>query len=104
VGEIFKESTNYREASKKAVTISNYFTSKNHTYFIGKLREIQKSMYNKYQNLVVPGFTQWNSYYYCFSSLLKTRDALKVWVYYTYFCYYFFFYYKLINVVTNHRI
>ncbi|CAG8570871.1 6411_t:CDS:2, partial [Scutellospora calospora] len=76
-GEIFKESNEFKTASKKAITIVAYFNNAIHSYFIGKLREIQKQIYNNYITLICLADTQWNSYCYCFKSLLKSRQALR---------------------------
>lgn len=78
MGEIFKESSVYAETAKQAAFIAKYFQSQNNIYFIGKLREIQMVTYNKLYALIAPGDTRWNSYYYCFSSLLRTKEAIKV--------------------------
>ncbi|CAB4419957.1 unnamed protein product [Rhizophagus irregularis] len=43
----------------------------------GNLRDEQKRIYNKTIQLISPGNTRWNSYYFCFHSLLKTQAALK---------------------------
>ncbi|RGB26717.1 hypothetical protein C1646_770082 [Rhizophagus diaphanus] len=36
--------------------------------------------YQKYINLIPPGDTRWNSYFYCFGSILNTKEALKTLV------------------------
>ena len=76
VGEIFKESDNYQSTSTKAVKIISYFHSS--THFTDLLRNEQKAIYNKTVALATPEETQWNSYYFCFHSILKTEAALKV--------------------------
>ena len=76
VGEIFKESDVYQHTSTKAVKIVSYFHSS--AYFTGLLRNEQKSLYGKTIALTTPGETRWNSYYFCFHSILKTEAALKV--------------------------
>lgn len=76
MGEIFKESDVYRQTSTKAVKIVSYFHSS--THFTGLLRNEQKAIYNKTVALATPGETRWNSYYFCFHSILKTEAALKV--------------------------
>jgi hypothetical protein len=60
------------------VKVFLYFNQPNNTYFISKLRTIQKEMYGKYIAIIKPGDTRWNSYYDCFKSLLKTKRALQV--------------------------
>ena len=72
VGEIFKESDNYQHTSTKAVKID---TS---AYFMGLLRNEQKAVYGKTVALATPGEIRWNSYYFCFHSILRTEAALKV--------------------------
>jgi len=76
VGDIFKESLQYRKASKDAVRIVSYFHSS--SYFTGLLRNEQISCYGQTIALITPGETRWNSYYFCFHSVLKTEAALKV--------------------------
>ena len=76
VGEIFKESDIYHQMSVKAVKIVSYFHSS--AYFTGLLRNEQKSLYDKTIALATPGETRWNSFYFCFHSILKTEAALKV--------------------------
>ncbi len=76
VGDIFKESNIYQQTSTKAVKIVSYFHSS--AYFTGLLRNEQKSLYGKTIALNTPGETRWNSYYFCFHSILKTEAALKV--------------------------
>ena len=63
---------------KQSIKIVSYFNNTRHSYFIGKLRDIQKQIYFKYITLICPGDTRWNSYCYCFKSLLKSRQALRV--------------------------
>ncbi|PKB97256.1 hypothetical protein RhiirA5_301866 [Rhizophagus irregularis] len=76
VGDIFKESESYKVVSKNAVRIVSYFHSS--PYFTGLLRNEQKSIYNQTISLITPGETRWNSFYFCFNSVLKTEAALKV--------------------------
>ncbi|GET04238.1 DUF659 and ribonuclease H-like domain containing protein [Rhizophagus clarus] len=75
VEEIFKESDVYQRTSTKAVKIISYFHSS--AYFTGLLRNEQKSLYDKTIALIASGETWWNSYYFCFHSILKTEAALK---------------------------
>nr|CAG8610000.1 474_t:CDS:2 [Entrophospora candida] len=75
VGEIFKESDIYKKASAKAVKIVSYFHSS--PYFTGLLRNEQISVYGKTIALITPSETRWNSYYFCFHSVLKTEAALR---------------------------
>ncbi|CAB4424802.1 unnamed protein product [Rhizophagus irregularis] len=76
VRDIFKESESYKVVSKNAVRIVSYFHSS--PYFTGLLRNEQKSIYNQTISLITPGETRWNSFYFCFNSVLKTEAALKV--------------------------
>ena len=76
--DIFKESLTLKTASIKAITVAAYFKNGNNSYFIGKLRDIQKELYNKYYSIMVPGETRWNSHYFCFKSLVRSRQALRV--------------------------
>ncbi|CAB4395944.1 unnamed protein product [Rhizophagus irregularis] len=78
VGDIFKESESYKVVSKNAVRIVSYFHSS--PYFTGLLRNEQKSIYNQTISLITPGETRWNSFYFCFNSVLKTEAALKTLV------------------------
>ncbi|GBB94004.1 hypothetical protein RclHR1_22700003 [Rhizophagus clarus] len=75
VGEIFKALDIYQQTSTKAVKIVSYFHSS--AYFMGLLRNEQKSLYGKTTALATPGETQWCNYYFCFHSILKTEAALK---------------------------
>jgi hypothetical protein len=78
VGEIFKESSVLRNASTNAVRLVNYFNHPNNIYFIGKLRNIQQELYSKFYAIIRPGDTRWNSYYECYASLIRTKQALRV--------------------------
>ncbi|CAH1769955.1 15158_t:CDS:2, partial [Entrophospora sp. SA101] len=80
VGDIFKESDDFDVVANNACKIATYFTSKTHTYFIGKLKDEQQLQYRKYVNLIRPCETQWNSYFYCLTSILNTNEALKTLV------------------------
>ncbi|CAB4379259.1 unnamed protein product [Rhizophagus irregularis] len=75
VGDIFKESLQYKQVSKNAVCIVSYFHSS--PYFTGLLRNEQTSCYGQTIALIIPGETRWNSYHFCFHSILKTEAALK---------------------------
>src|SRR3954451_388343 len=76
VGDIFKESLQYKRVSKNAVRIVSYFHIS--SYFTGLLRNEQNSCYGQTIALITPGETRWNSYFFCFHSILKTELALKV--------------------------
>ncbi|GBB95911.1 hypothetical protein RclHR1_02640025 [Rhizophagus clarus] len=74
-GEIFKESELYQRISKEVIRIVSFFH--NSTFFTGNLRDEQKRIYQKTVVLITPGDTRWNSYYFCFHSILKSKSALK---------------------------
>ncbi|CAG8473880.1 5610_t:CDS:2 [Scutellospora calospora] len=57
MGEIFKESDEFKTAMKQAIQIVGYFNNRIHSYFIGKLRDLQKQTYSKYIALICPGNT-----------------------------------------------
>jgi hypothetical protein len=78
IGDIFKESATLKLASSKAITVAAYFKNANNSYFIGKLRDIQKELYNKCYSIIIPGETRWNSHYFCFKSLVRSKQALRV--------------------------
>ena len=75
-GDIFKESLKYKDASTKAIRIVSFFHMS--SFFAGNLRDEQMAIYRKIIALSRPGDTRWNSYYFCFNSLLRTEAALKV--------------------------
>ena len=66
------------KASADAVKLFLYFTHPNNIYFIGKLRNIQMELYNKYYAIIRAGDTRWNSYYDCYKSLIWTKQALRI--------------------------
>ena len=78
VGEIFKESTEFKTAIDHAIRLAAFFKNSNHRFFIAHLKEQQYEMYKKYIAISVPGETRWNSLYYMCTSLLKTQQALQV--------------------------
>lgn len=78
IGDIFKESATFKKASTKAITVAGFFKNGNNSYFIAKLRDIQIELYGKYYSIMVPGETRWNSHYFCFKSLVRSRQALRV--------------------------
>jgi hypothetical protein len=78
VGEIFKESVEFKTTISKAIKLATYFRNANHKYFISCLRDIQYDIYKKIMMLSVPNETRWNSYYNMCISLLKTQRALQV--------------------------
>ncbi|RHZ87211.1 hypothetical protein Glove_39g7 [Diversispora epigaea] len=78
IGEIFKESIEFKEMIDKAIRLASFFRNSNNKYFISKLKDQQYEEYNKYFAIVAPGETQWNSYYYVCTSILKTQKALQI--------------------------
>jgi len=78
VGKIFKESDVLAKASVDAIKLHLYFTNSRNVYFIRKLRDIQIELYGKYFVIIKPEDTRWNSYYKCFKSLIRTKQALRV--------------------------
>ena len=83
VADIFKSSPLYKIASSKAIAIVAYFTDNRNSSWIKKLHDEQKELYGKYYALIRPAQTRWNSYYFCFASLVHSKRALKV-------CFHFF--------------
>lgn len=78
MGEIFKESTEFKTSIDRAIRVATYFKNANHKFFIARLRDQQKETYKKYISISVPGETRWNSLYNMCTSLLKTQRALQV--------------------------
>ncbi|GET54624.1 ribonuclease H-like domain-containing protein [Rhizophagus irregularis DAOM 181602=DAOM 197198] len=78
VGEIFKESTEFKTTIDRAIRLATYFKNSNHKFFIAHLKEQQYETYKKYIAIAVPGETRWNSVYYMCISLLKTQQALQI--------------------------
>ncbi|CAB4432851.1 unnamed protein product [Rhizophagus irregularis] len=77
VGEIFKESEKFKQASIKAIKIALYFKLSLHKYFIGQLRTLQKESYEKYVQIAIGNDIRWNSHYECFRTLIKSKGALR---------------------------
>ncbi|RHZ78817.1 hypothetical protein Glove_155g152 [Diversispora epigaea] len=78
VGEIFKESTEYKTSLDKAIRLASFFRNSNNKFFISKLKELQYEEYNKHIGIAAPGETRWNSYYQVCTSLLKTQKVLQI--------------------------
>jgi hypothetical protein len=76
IGEIFKESDAYKKVLTNTIRIVSFFHAS--SYFTGLLRDEQMSCYRRTISLVTPAETRWNSFYFCFHSVLKTEAALKV--------------------------
>ncbi|EXX51988.1 hypothetical protein RirG_257090 [Rhizophagus irregularis DAOM 197198w] len=75
VVDVFKSSPKLLETSKNATAIIKYFNAS--SKFTKDLRDEQKRIYNKYITLIQPGQIRWNSYYFCYQSVLKNKRALK---------------------------
>ena len=58
-----------------------YFKSPNNKYFIGQLRTLQKESYGKYIQIAIGNDTRWNSHYECFRTLVKSKGALRVFIF-----------------------
>ncbi|PKY19590.1 hypothetical protein RhiirB3_523614 [Rhizophagus irregularis] len=78
VGEIFKESTEFKITVDHGIRLATYFNNSNHKFFIGHLRNQQYETYKKHIAISVPGETRWNSLYNMCVSLLKTQQALQI--------------------------
>nr|CAG8654095.1 1618_t:CDS:2 [Entrophospora candida] len=65
-------------SSEKAIQIISFLNRS--VYFMEKLHDEQKFKYNKYFAVLLPCATCWNSHYHCYSSLLRTKFALKMLV------------------------
>ncbi|RHZ77864.1 hypothetical protein Glove_170g15 [Diversispora epigaea] len=78
VGEIFKESTEFKQTMDKAIKIASFFRNPNYKFFIVKLKDQQYEEYKRYFTIAAPGETRWNSCYYICTSILKTQKALQI--------------------------
>ncbi|CAG8837098.1 9821_t:CDS:2, partial [Gigaspora margarita] len=78
IGEIFKESTQFKTTIDRAIKLTNYFRNANHQFFIGQLRDIQYNTYKKIYSITAPGETRWNSFFYMCTSLMRTQKALEI--------------------------
>ena len=58
IGEIFKESDKFMQASIKAIKIALFFKSTNNKYFIGQLCTLQKESYGKYVQIAIGNDTR----------------------------------------------
>ncbi|RHZ57353.1 hypothetical protein Glove_390g69 [Diversispora epigaea] len=68
VGEIFKESIEFKESMDKAIRLASFFQNSNNKFFISKLKDQQYEEYNKYFTIATPGET----------CILKTQKALQI--------------------------
>ncbi|CAJ0885954.1 12925_t:CDS:2 [Entrophospora sp. SA101] len=75
VGEIFKESVEFKATSTDAIKVALYFKSSLNKYFIGKLHSIQKDTYGKYIQIAIGNDTHWNSHYECFRSMYEPHTG-----------------------------
>ena len=94
MGEIFKESTEFKTTVDRAIRLAVYFNNANHKYFIARLRDQQKETYKKYIAISAPGETRWNSLYNTCISLLNTQRALQVSL-----LLFYYYYYKNLNII-----
>lgn len=76
IGDIFKESSSLSDTAEQVISLITYFNRSK--VWLGRLQNEQSAIYNKYITLITPATTRWNSHYYCFASLLKTKAALRV--------------------------
>ena len=85
MGEIFKESTDFKITIDQAVHLVIYFKNPNHKFFISKLKDEQYAEYGKYFTIDAPRETRWNSFYTVCLSLVRSQKALQVSQYYILF-------------------
>ena len=76
IGDIFKESSSLSNTAEEVIGIINFFSRSK--VWLGRLQIEQINAYKLQISLVSPATTRWNSHYYCFASLLKTKGALRV--------------------------
>ncbi|RGB42495.1 hypothetical protein C1646_750818 [Rhizophagus diaphanus] len=75
IADVFKSSLKLLETSKNTTAIIKYFNAL--LKFTKDLYNEQKKKYNKYITLIQPGQTRWNSYYFCYQSVLKNKNDLS---------------------------
>ena len=78
MGEIFKESTEFKSSIDNATRLATYFRNANNKFFISALKELQKETYGMYIIPIVPCETKWNSLHAMCVSLLKMQRVLQV--------------------------
>ncbi|RHZ85357.1 hypothetical protein Glove_66g160 [Diversispora epigaea] len=78
IGDLFKASPILRTASSKAIMVTAFFKNANNSYFIDKLHDIHQELYYKYYSIIVPAKTHWNSNYFCFNSLVRSKQGKGV--------------------------
>lgn len=54
MGEIFKESTEFKSSIDSAIRLATYFRNSNNKFFISALKELQKETYGTYITPIVP--------------------------------------------------
>ena len=84
IGEIFKESIEFKTTIDQAIRLATYFRNSNNKFFIACLKELQQETYKKYITLIVSGEMRWNSIHAMCVSLLNTQRALQVSVFFIY--------------------
>jgi len=83
VGEVFKESIEFKTTSARAIRIIAFFHHS--VYFTAKLREEQTNVLKKHITLITPCSTRWNSFFDSFDSIIKSRYALRVSLFFLFF-------------------
>ncbi|CAG8800461.1 1309_t:CDS:2, partial [Gigaspora rosea] len=66
-----------RQILKQAIGIASYFTDQRHSKAISSLCDEQQRIYKAIYSFVLSVTTRWNSYYYCFATLLRSKRALQ---------------------------
>ncbi|RHZ56857.1 hypothetical protein Glove_396g20 [Diversispora epigaea] len=74
---VITDSAPFKTTFSYALKIAAYFKNANNKYFIGQLRTIQKEIYGKYIQPMIPGDTRWNSYLTCCSNIKATKNVLR---------------------------
>ncbi|CAG8476534.1 6432_t:CDS:2 [Scutellospora calospora] len=77
IGDIFRCSSEYKRVAEQAIEIVAYFTDKRHSKAISLLHNEQQRIYKTIYSFVRPVITRWNSYYYCFAALIRSKRALQ---------------------------
>ncbi|CAG8666274.1 3802_t:CDS:2, partial [Cetraspora pellucida] len=70
-------SSEYKCVAEQAIEIAVYFTDKRHSKAISLLHNEQQRIYKTIYSFVRPVITRWNSYYYCFTALVRSKRALQ---------------------------
>ncbi|CAG8813281.1 23905_t:CDS:1, partial [Dentiscutata erythropus] len=77
IGDIFRCSSQYKRAAEQAIEIAAYFTDRKHSKAISLLYNEQQRIYKTIYSFVRPVITRWNSYYYSFAALNRSKRALQ---------------------------